>query len=138
MKTNQKLSNTVQSPLFYDLRNYPKVLKVYLCHYTEKLVSEVDAIWVGGIIPQANIKYAHASGYKPLRELSVRDFNDMDANCNTCTHLERVKYEKSRYGWLYGKCKSTPINQLHCEEHNIMFHPNDCMMMSCYKQRPLK
>ena len=54
---------------------------------------------------------------------------DMDMNCNTCLDLERIKHDKDKLGFLYGKCKQ------HQYENLIKFHPDDYMGMRCYINR---
>ena len=71
------------------------------------------------------------------RKTSRAAFDAMDANCNTCTHLRRVKHEKNKAGFLFGACSnpgqaSTPYA---APEGLICFHPDDPMLMPCYQPR---
>lgn len=64
-------------------------------------------------------------------------FHENDRNCNTCKHLERVAHPKDKFGFLFGRCKSTPINMPYKLRDNgaMMFHPDDAMLMDCYESR---
>lgn len=58
---------------------------------------------------------------------SKDEFDKLEANCNTCKYLERVKHEKCYAGFLKGKCKKTG----EC----LVFHPQDPMGKECYEHR---
>jgi hypothetical protein len=52
----------------------------------------------------------------------------LDANCNTCTHLQRVPFERP----------SKTVNMTgHCRRYDraTSFHPDDCMGMACWQPR---
>ncbi len=59
------------------------------------------------------------------RKLSVKNFNQVEKNCNTCKKLERVKHDK-RGGFLKGKCEAKGLHS---------FHPDDPMFMECWEER---
>ena len=98
--------------------------EIWLCPYTKNLVTIGKHIFIGPCMPQVNGTYVCAPDAMPAYKESKAAFNEMDANCNTCANLERVKHEKKRGGFLLGKCKKT--------EQNIRFHPDDWMGMECW------
>jgi hypothetical protein len=68
-------------------------------------------------------------------------FHESEANCNTCSHLDRVKRPKNAAGFLYGRCKSQ-APQIEASPYAsravdgvMMFHPDDFMGMPCYSSR---
>lgn len=52
----------------------------------------------------------------------------LDANCNTCAHLQRVPFER------FSKTTAMPG---HCRKHDrrVVFHPDDFMGMDCWQPR---
>lgn len=102
--------------------------EVHKCHWTGQLVSIADAVITGGFMPGVKSKFIAIKDHRAAMKQSHRDFNDMDANCNTCKNLSRVNAEKSKHGFLYGTCN--------IKTKEIMtFHPDDYMGMPCYEQR---
>ena len=99
--------------------------EVHYCHYTGKPIPAGEEIVVGAIIPNVKAKY-YVSDIE-LHKRSKRLFDESEANCNTCKHLVRVKHDKCRSGFLYGKCAK--------DGAELMFHPDDPMHMACYQQR---
>lgn len=139
------LPSTKQQPEFIDLRDYPNVENVYLCKYTKKLVKGSEAIWRGAIHPQVRFTYAHSPGFEPHRKQEQSEFNDMDANCNTCKHFKRKFVDKcmSPAAFIYGDCDNKEISykdfpyKPYDNKHRtlIMLHPADYMGMACYENR---
>ncbi len=117
---------------------------LYLCCHTKKIVGPDDSKFAGSIIPNLSYRYAmeNSEHAESLRKESVRLFNEHDANCNTCRHLERVKHEK-RIGCsaLYGLCKSDKQDTAGHPYANrfvgdvMVFYPPDYMGMKCYEAR---
>lgn len=60
---------------------------------------------------------------------------DMDMNCNNCLRLTRVKHDKDRFGFLYGKCDSKEKHPYPRNDGLIKFHPDDHMGMICFVNR---
>jgi len=61
--------------------------------------------------------------------------NDVNMNCNACLKLERVRHEKQKDGFLYGKCGSTEEKFYPRDDGLIKFHPDDWMGMKCFINR---
>jgi len=135
---------------------------IYSCWWTGKRVKESKMILTPPIMSNVKGMCPAAPGYEAARQESYIAFCDCEENCNTCKHLERVKHEKCRHGWLHGRCKSTPINHPYIEKPRnwffsflwtialfvrkifflnlfwkvpITFHPDDPMYMECYESR---
>jgi len=68
----------------------------------------------------------HEEG-KEARKQSKKNFDEMDANCNTCKNLMRVHHEKRKDGQLEGVCK--------IRAETIKFHPDDWMGNECWEPR---
>lgn len=62
-------------------------------------------------------------------------FNDVNMNCNACLKLQRVRHEKDKWGFLYGKCDSAEPQIYPINDGLIKFHPNDWMGMNCFINR---
>lgn len=62
---------------------------------------------------------------------SRQAYYEMEGNCNTCKHLERVGHAKSPHGFLQGRCQASPF----CQMFVMTFHPHDPMHMGCYEDR---
>jgi hypothetical protein len=78
---------------------------------------------------------------RAAKKRSEIDFHACEANCNTCSHLQRVVRPKNRAFLLYGQC-TNPNTQKHLSpyasrfEGDVMvFHPDDHMGMPCYVSR---
>ncbi|MGR3218933.1 MAG: hypothetical protein ACUZ8H_03825 [Candidatus Anammoxibacter sp.] len=56
-------------------------------------------------------------------------------NCNACLKLERVRREKCKDGFLYGKCDSLECMPYPRTNGLIKFHPSDWMGMPCFINR---
>jgi hypothetical protein len=121
------------SPICVD--NYGE--SVYRCPFTAELLMASTCTPVGAIMPNVKVRYFTNQKGKEARKDSVKSFADSEANCNTCAHLTRVSHEKSRAGFLFGKCKEghKALPNYSKEPDMLVFHPEDWMGMSCYKQR---
>lgn len=99
------------------------------CRYTNEEIDIKDAIKIGATIPGVIAQY-YMKNTSEVRELHKQQqiaFHESEANCNTCANMERIKHEKSKFGFLKIKC---------CMDNKIKtIHPDDPMFMSCYKSR---
>ena len=109
--------------------NRPDEEGLYNCQYTGLKVRIDDAIFLGPCTPQVSGTYVCHPAALPAFRKSKRAFDEHEANCNTCQHLERVPHEKRKDGLLLGRCHL---------KASIWFHPDDYMGMHCYEQRPQK
>lgn len=116
---------------------------VYQCWHTGVLVGPDDVQFVGAIVPGVRSLHPMAKTEKAraARKQSGIWFHESERNCNTCKYLERVPHEKSKAGFLYGRCTSE-VSQQECspyasrQEGDVMiFHPDDPMHMPCYESR---
>lgn len=62
-------------------------------------------------------------------------YNDVNMNCNACLKLERVKQEKRKDGFMFGKCDSTEAQMYPQTNGLIKFHSEDWMGMKCFINR---
>lgn len=127
-----------------ELRKYGEVIRidehgndVFKCHWTGKEVGAPDAVITGGFYPGIKSKFIACKDHTAAKKQSHHLFNQMDANCNTCKHLDRIKHSKDSAGFLYGACKIDSQDQKHYQVRNgvMMFHPDDHMGMECYESR---
>lgn len=105
--------------------------EVYKCRFTGDLVSGDAAQTVGPFIAGVDAVYVMGTGAKAKAAMKVSraNFDESEANCNTCKHLDRVNKGKVAGGFLYGKCKAR-------KQLGVMqFHPNDPMHMECWQAR---
>jgi len=115
----------------------------YVSFWSKKIVSPADdSILLGAVVPQVSSTFLCAPEDKQKRIESVKIFNEYEANCNTCKHLERVPHEK-RHGSspLQGRCKKFK-NPEHVTKHGaylengiIRFWAEDYMGMPCHEMR---
>lgn len=118
-------------------------MSVYLCRYTRTLVWADQALVIGGVMPGVKVSYVMAATdeAKAAQKASSIAYHESEANCNTCHHLERVKRDKNKAGFLYGRCKSAESKieaspyYSRTEGNVIVFHPDDPMLMPCYISR---
>ena len=68
--------------------------------------------------------------HKPSKE-SAQAYYEMEGNCNTCKHLQRVKHDKDQFGFMQGRCGANPAGHMFV----MKFHPHDPMHMRCYQDR---
>ena len=74
--------------------------EVYLCQYSKQPVTADKAIFLGPLIPSVSGTYVcHTNGID-ARKQSKKNFDEMDANCNTCKSLMRTHHEKRKDGQL--------------------------------------
>lgn len=99
--------------------------EVHKCHYSERLIPAQLVTIVGAIVPGVKAKYAVSD--IALHRQSKKDFDEYEANCNTCKNLVRAKHPKCKHGFLYGTCAK--------DGKEIMFHPDDWMGKRCYQPR---
>ena len=114
---------------------------VYRCHATGELTVAENAAFTGPMIPGVSARYvvSKSDEAKAAMKLSRAEFDAMDANCNTCYNLARVKHSKSADGFLYGTCPHKDEHPRPYAERDagavMMFHPSDPMLMPCHKLR---
>jgi hypothetical protein len=115
----------------------------YVCRYTGKLIPANEAVIVGASIPHIGIRYVMANTVEAraaYKQSSIW-FHESEANCNTCANLQRVKRDKSRDGFQYGRCLSRNPSleaspYFDRMQGDVMhFHPEDPMHMPCYVSR---
>lgn len=109
---------------------------VFICQYTKQFVSTDNAIFMGPVMPNVVGTYVCVKDVGPAYRQSKNELNAYDANCNSCTHLQRIKHDKNTGGFLYGKCaKGHNPGLYQSKESVIMFHPDDPMLMTCWESR---
>jgi len=119
----------IRAPNGKPILNKPDAEGLYTCQYTGLKVSREESIFLGPCVPQVNGTYVCHPTALPFFKKAKRNFDESEANCNTCKHLVRVKHEPRKDGMLRGECQTMP---------NLLFHPDDFMGMKCYEQRPEK
>ena len=104
---------------------------IYKCRHSGQFVGGLDAKFTGAFIP--GVKAVYVMGVnQEAKDAQKQDrawFDEMDANCNTCKHLNRIKRKKSKYGFLHGACNIKAI------AGDMQFHPHDPMDMKCWEGR---
>lgn len=113
-----------------------------VCHYTGKLFPFEDGIVLGAVLPQVKISYwCCKDGAESARKKSIKAFQEVEQNCNTCRHLERVQFNKQDIRWRQtglqpGICNHPSPSPLYPDGGNsILFAPDDCMLQPCYEGR---
>lgn len=88
------------------------------------------------MVPGVVARYVAHVDSKPSEKASRRAFDEMDTNCNTCKHLERVPFKSKPQAPIPGICKSKPIGHPYAVNgQEITFYPSDYMGMLCYEHR---
>ena len=110
------------------------------CHYSGKEVEQGNSIRIGGCWPGLTKTYECHPDALPFFKASKRLFDEVDENCNTCEGFKRVKHPKAKGGFLKGQCAEVQEHPLVYDLKETIFwiHPDDAMLMPCYKQRPPK
>ena len=101
--------------------------EVYVCQYSKKPVTTDKAVFLGSLMPSVSGTYVCHEEGKEARKQSKKNFDEMDANCNTCKNLMRVHHEKHKDGCLEGVCKIHAVR--------MKFHPDDWMGNECWEPR---
>jgi hypothetical protein len=101
--------------------------EVYVCQYSKKSITTDKAVFLGSLMPSVSGTYVCHEEGKEARKQSKKNFDEMDANCNTCNNLERIPHKKCTAGFLQGICK--------IRAETIKFHPDDWMGNECWEQR---
>lgn len=114
--------------------------EVFKCRATGRLLFWPAYRVVGSLIPGVKSKEAVADTAEARLYLKLerKHFGEMEANCNTCSYLQRVSHSRCQAGFLQGICtKVDPFDSLmlRCEKGTLKFHPDDCMLMPCHNQR---
>lgn len=116
-------------------------VEVYACRFTGKPVYADECRIVGPMIAQARgVQYVAAPDSKDAEKASRRAFDEFEANCNACRHLERVPSRKGLSGILYGRCKGNARMDAHPYADRVRdgvmpFAPDDFMGMPCWEPR---
>jgi hypothetical protein len=112
--------------------------EVHRSHFSSELVTTgIDLKLFPAIVPGVKASYTGRDDELPLWKESAQEFQRLDANCNTCIHLQRHKHPKDPLGFLYGECKQGQQTVYRSYENGIMFHPEDPMHQPCHEQRTL-
>ena len=113
---------------------------LYRCRFTGELVGGEGATTCGANIPGVHAAYVlgTSAAAKAAKKQNDQWFHESEANCNTCSHLQRVTHEKRKDGMLLGRCTNaakaaTPYPAP--QPGTILFHPDDPMQMPCYVSR---
>lgn len=100
------------------------------CRYTDKTISSLEGIYIGAIVPQVNGTYFCDKNAMSAFKEEKRLFDESEANCNTCKHLERIPHKKQSPSTIMtGICIHTPYRI------EVKFHPDDWMGMKCWEAR---
>ena len=119
---------------------------VYECVYTHKRGYEHNFKFMPYILPQASGQEAVYNSPEALarRKQSQADFNEMDANCNTCGSFIRQKSDNAKgshpaSNFVYGDCtnKDARLDLLpnKSKEYKVMVHVADYIGQPCWKAR---
>jgi hypothetical protein len=121
---------------------------LYCCHYSGLVAIEKHMKFIAPVLPQCPVPEAvHATlmqdEIKEARKQSIKAFNEMDKNCNTCRHFERLKSDNekgsdSASNFVYGDCKNNgriDLVPLKRDGFQIMVHVADYMDMPCWEGR---
>jgi hypothetical protein len=110
---------------------------VFVCQYTQSMVTVDSSIFIGPVMPNVNGTYVCAPHALAAFKSSRANFNAEERNCNTCKSLQRIQHAKNKGGFLYGRCgKGITEHQYPMKGDVIMFHPDDPMGMPCWEARP--
>ena len=116
---------------------------VYRCSQLGNLLWPDDVRWVGAIVPRVDVQsvIGRSAEAQSARRQSITWAREMDANCNTCRWLERVRHAKDNSGLLYGRCRN-PAARLYAHPYRdrldgdvFPFAPDDWQGMPCYEGR---
>jgi hypothetical protein len=109
---------------------------VFVCQYTGVFVAAGEAIFIGPVMPNVNGTYVCATDAMPVFRAQKTSFNELDANCNMCRHLERAQRPKNIGGFLFGRCAKGIDPKLYSTVDGLnQFHPEDYMGMTCWEAR---
>jgi hypothetical protein len=121
------------------------VAPIWVGHYTETDVNDVDSVTVQGCIPHSP-NLVDAKDHHAAMKYSKRLFAESEANCNTCKYFSRVRTDaiKGKSGastFIYGNCLSPDglvethpyFGHSHIEQ--IVLHPDDPGLMKCWVSR---
>lgn len=112
--------------------------EVHRSQFSKALVTTgTDLKVFPAIVPGVRSSYTGRNDELSLWKESAQEFQRLDANCNTCIHLQRHSHAKDPNGFLYGACKKDQHTAYRSYEGGIMFHPEDPMHMRCHEQRSL-
>lgn len=85
---------------------------LYQCQHTGIVALKKHMIFVPAILPQAPGTYSQHNSVAGFaaRKLDIADFNENDANCNTCKNFIRQATDKVKgkpsSGFVFGQCSS--------------------------------
>ena len=104
---------------------------IYKCRHTAKLTGGKDAKFTGAFVPGVKAVYVMSNSLEAYaaEKQSRADYDEMEANCNTCKHLTRSNVGKVKGGFLYGTCAIKAVASA------MQFHPHDAMNMGCWVGR---
>jgi hypothetical protein len=139
IKYRTKNATTVVATMIGDISMTSSENKC-LCPYSGEEFGWNDGKVLGAVVPQCTVSYlCHPTLADKARGASIKLFHTIEQNCNTCRHLERVKFEKKQFvitGLMPGVCKNPNGKPLYNQGFpNIYFAPDDCMLQSCYEGR---
>ena len=107
--------------------------EVFRCQFTGLTVHADDFIALGPFIDCGAVTYVchptAMSAYKAAR----REFDEFEANCNTCKNLIRLPHE-SRAGSIRGTCQKLKRKN-NFVSIEFFVHPGDPMFMQCWEAR---
>ena len=101
--------------------------EVYICQYSKKPVATDNALMLGPLMANVSGTYVCHKDGKEARKQSKKNFDENEANCNTCKNLIRVEHAKIKGGFLKGVCQVT--------QEKLRFHPDDWMGKECWEAR---
>ena len=127
--------------------------KLYKCDFTKHVCVEKYMKLVAPVLPQSPVSAVIFDSdelpdlklrAKQARKRSISNFNEMDANCNTCAFFHRLKADNAKgsssaSNFIYGNCLSK--DGLHKqillkrEGYQVMVHAADFMGMICWQNR---
>lgn len=108
------------------------------CQYTGKEVAEGEGIWLGSIVPQSPTRYYCHPSAKEEYDKQKFEFDRFEANCNTCSRLERIPHDRNDFvisGLMNGKCDKFTETHPYNRGDYFKFAPSDFMGMKCYEPR---
>ena len=102
--------------------------EVYRCHITKRTTSVSESRLVGSFNVAVAGAYVCANDSKAEERLSRANWDECEANCNTCQSLKRLPKTSQTDGFMNGECLAQ-------DGKPIRFHPDDPMHMQCWSAR---
>lgn len=111
---------------------------VYRCQFSKSLTWADEARFVGAFMQVPGTYVCHPNS-KVAQQISRRNFDEMESNCNACIHFTRLPHDKDRAGLVRGSCSKVANSKgfgiYRQTKTDYWVHPEDPMNMSCWQGR---